>query len=151
MGTITSANAVFMIQILPVYTVPVQLQGWAADDAFDTDAIEAAEALIGIDGVASYGWLPSLKKMKLTLQADSASNGIFEAVYTAQNAVREVFLMQGTIMLTSTGEVYNLVSGAMTSYSPMPAAKKVLQPRQYGITWQDITPSPISAALGVLS
>ena len=57
-NTITSADCTFLITIAGLFTSPVQLQGFAADRAFETAAVDVAELVMGVDGNLSAGWVP---------------------------------------------------------------------------------------------
>lgn len=143
MATLTAANSVFLLTVIGLFDVPQQLQGFAADDMFDSDAVETVETLMGVDGTLSAGWVAVAKKQTVTLQADSASNLIFDAWWTAQEAAREIFTAGAIIRLPAVNTSYALITGYLTSYRPMPPAKKLLQPRQYGLTWNSVLPAPI--------
>lgn len=143
MATLTAANSVYMLTIIGLFDVPQQLQGFAADDMWDTDAVESAELLLGVDGVLSAGWVPTMKKQTISIQADSASNLLFDGWATAQESARELYVAGATIRLPGVATSYALVRGFLTSYRPMPPVKKILQPRQYGVTWNLILPAPI--------
>jgi hypothetical protein len=143
MATLTAANSVFLLTIIGLFNVPQQLQGFATDDMWDTDAVESAELLMGVDGVLSAGWIPTAKKQTITLQADSASNLLFDGWATAQESARELYVAGGVIRLPGVNTSYALLRGFLTSYRPLPPVKKILQPRQYGITWNSILPAPI--------
>ena len=73
MADITSANAIYTLIIPDVFPAPQQLQGFATDDAFDTDASDVVEARIGVDGIASYGFTPFLVTQTIHFQSDSPS------------------------------------------------------------------------------
>jgi hypothetical protein len=143
MATLTAANSVYMLTIIGLFNVPQQLQGFAADEMFDTEAIENVELLMGVDGVLSAGWIPTMKKQTVTLQADSPSNALFDAWATAEESAREKYIAGGIIRLPALSTSYAMVRGFLSSYRPVPPAKKILQPRQYGITWGSILPAPI--------
>lgn len=143
MATLTAANSVYMLSVIGLFNIPQQLQGFSADDMWDTDAVESAETLMGVDGVLSAGWVPTIKKQTITLQADSASNLMFDAWATAQESARELYVAAGIVRLPGINTSYALVRGFLTSYRPMPPLKKILQPRQYGVTWNSILPAPI--------
>jgi len=142
-GTITAANAVFTLSVSGVFNVAQQLQQFAADDVFDTEAIEPAEVMMGVDGHLSAGFVFVATKQSITLQADSPSNLIFEAWQQAQKTARDIFFAQGGVILNSVGRAYTMNRGVLTSYPSLPDAKKVLQPRKYGITWESISPAAI--------
>jgi hypothetical protein len=138
MATITSANSVLTLSVSGVYDSPVNIQGYAVDDAFESEAVQQSEVLMGVDGVLSGGkvWVPY--KMTVHLQADSPSIEIFDAWRAAQDAQVDVFVANANIVLPSTGMSYSLVNGYLTTATPFPAVKKTLQPVVYEITWQTI-------------
>lgn len=141
-GTITSNNAAFTLAIAGLFAVPQQLQGFAADDIFDTEGVEPAETSMGVDGKLSAGLVFAPVKQSVALQADSDSNTLFEAWYAAQKAAGDVYYAQGSVYLPATGRAYVMTRGVLTAYSPMPDAKKTLQPRKYGLTWESVTGAP---------
>ena len=141
MATITSANSVLTLSIGNVFGSALNIQGYSVDDAFESEAVQQSETLMGVDGVLSGGkvWIPY--KMTIHLQADSPSIEIFDGWRAAQDAAVDVFTANGTITLPSTGMVYNLTNGYLTMATPFPAVKKTLQPVTYEITWQTIVGS----------
>lgn len=141
--TITAANAILLLSIEGVYATPRQLQGFAADDVFDTDALTTAETLMGVDGLLSGGWVPNPIVQNITLQADSDSVTIFENWYAMQQADRETHIANGSITLIAVNRKYNLRRGFLTNWMVTPPAKRVLQPRRATITWQSITAAPV--------
>ncbi len=143
MNTITSASAILALSVDGVFPTPVQLQGFAVDDIYDTDAIDPAEVLMGVDGIMSAGFVFVPVKQNYNLQADSPSNFLFEQWYLQQQSVAEVFFANGIITLQSVGRVYVMSKGVLSGYKPAPDAKKVLQPRKYAITWNSVNPAPV--------
>lgn len=139
--TITSANSVFTIVIAGLFPVPVQLQGYASDKAFTTEALDLAEVQMGVDGRMTAGFVPNPTKQTITLQADSPSKDIFTALIQATKTAREVFYISGTIALPSTGESFTLTRGILTNAKQIPDAQKVLQPVDYVITWESVNRS----------
>jgi hypothetical protein len=143
MASITAANAIFILLIPGVFPVPVQLQGFSADDIFDFDVNITVETLMGVDGKLSGGFVNVAKKQSITLQADSASNNIFDLWQQAQYTALNTIIAQGTVWLTSIGTKWALINGFLTDYPPVPGAGKILKPRKYGLTWESITPAPV--------
>jgi hypothetical protein len=147
MSTITSANSVLAIAVSGIFSSPVQIQGYAVDDAFESEAVDQAEVQMGVDGYMSAGkvWVPY--KMTIMLLANSPSiQNVFEPWRQLQDSNVDVFRADGSISLPSIGMVYTLNNGYLTQAVPFPAAKKVLQPVKYEITWQNIISNPIGAA-----
>ena len=86
MATITSANSVLTLAVNGLFPVPQVIQGYAVDDAFEGEAVQQAEILMGVDGVLSAGKVFVPYKMTIHLQADSPSVFLFDTLRNAQNA-----------------------------------------------------------------
>lgn len=139
--TITSANSIFTLTIPGLFQAPVQLMGYSTDRAFATDAVQMAEAQMGVDGRLSAGYTPSPIVQTVTLQADSPSRDIFSTLITAMDTAREVYWLNGTISLPATGESYSMIRGVLVNAKAIPDAQRVLAPIDYMITWESVTRS----------
>ena len=144
MSTITSANSSVAIIVPGVYSAPQSIQGYATDDAFTAEAVEKVEAMMGIDGKLSAGYIFNPYKMTITLQADSASLALFTNWQLAQDAVREVIAASATIIIPSIGFKYAMSNGYLTRFQAMPEAKKTLGPPKFEITWEKIIGAKVS-------
>lgn len=143
MGSITGANAIFTLGIPGVFSTPQPLQGYAPDEAFLTQAIKRAEVAMGVDGLLSGGFVNVAIPQSITLQADSPSNDIFDQWDGAQQSDGETITAIGIIILPSISRKWSLSKGFLTTFSPMPAVKKLLQPRTYEITWEALSIAPL--------
>lgn len=143
MATLTTANSVFALAIPGLYPVAQILQGYSTDDAFSADDIQPSEVMMGVDGRLSGGFVPQPRPQTIMLQADSPSCQIFDDWQAAQESARELYIASAIISLQGTSQKYSLNRGILFSYSPMPAAKKVLQPRKFIITFESVSLSPI--------
>lgn len=141
--TLTAANSILMIGITNLYVTPQQIQGYSTESAFDIDAVEGAETMMGVDGKLSGGFVPTPKKMTITLQADSASNDIFDNWAQAQEVARELYFAFGSITIPGLRKKWTLTKGILSSYKPLAGVAKVLQPRPYAITWEATSPAPL--------
>jgi|SRR5882672_4531500 len=139
--SITAANATFLLSITGLFPTPQQLQGFATDDVFDTQPLKSTEVLMGVDGLLSGGFVFVAVEQAITLQADSPSGDVFDQWFNAQQAAKDVFVAQGVIILTTLNRKYALTKGFLTTYMPIPDAKKLMQPRKFGITWERVTPA----------
>lgn len=140
MANITSSNAVFLIAV-PDLAIVHQVQGYAADAAFDIGEQDVAQNLLGVDGKKSSGWIPQLYTQAVHLQADSDSISIFDTIYQFQNTNKTVYSITGTVTYTATGKSYALRNGTLTSYKPLADAKTVLQPQDFSIVWEAVQPT----------
>lgn len=142
-STITSANSVFTISVPGLFPAPVQLQGYSADRAWNTDGVDLAEVQMGVDGRMTAGFTPNPVPQTVSLQADSPSKEIFNAIARAMKSAREVYYITGSILLPSTGEAFTCIRGVLKNFKPIPDAGKVLQPMDFQIIWEDIKPTLI--------
>lgn len=136
--TITSANSILTMVVPGLFPVPVSIQGYSTDDAFMLDALDLAETVMGVDGKMSAGYVPKEVKLTITLQADSDSKEFFAILTQAVKTAREIFYMSATLSLPSTGESFTFTRGILTSVDQAPAAKKMLQPQKFVITWESV-------------
>lgn len=143
MGAVTAADAVLTISIPILFPTPVQIQGFASDDAFDLPQLKSAEVMMGVDGILSAGFVFVPIPQSVSLQADSASNAIFDTWWAQMQASKATYQASGQIVLPSIGMKASLRQGTLTGYKPISAVKKLLQPRQHEITWASFAPSPI--------
>lgn len=143
--TITSANSQYILAIPLLFPAPQQLQGYAADAAFDTAEVDEAEVVMGVDGRMSAGFVPFITPQVIHLQADSPSIALFESWLAAEKAIMEKYYASGIIVLPSVQRKYVCTNGVLRAVSQVPSAKKVLQPRDFTINWEDISPVPFTS------
>lgn len=137
-STITSANSVVSITVPGLYSSPVQLQGYSADKAWSTDALEIVETQKGVDGRMTAGWIFNTVKQTFSLQADSPSIAIFQSIWAAMAAARDVYYLSGTIDIPGTGESFICNKGVLKSVKTIPDANKVLAPMEFTIEWSSV-------------
>lgn len=137
-GNITSANSILALAVDGLFPVPQQLQGFSADDMYSVDAVDVTESMMGVDGKKSAGYIPQIKVMNVTLQADSDSNTFFEAIYAAQEAASTIYILSGIATQSAVSRLYTFTNGTIKNYTPLADAKKVLQPRKFTIEWESI-------------
>jgi hypothetical protein len=141
MASITSANAQILLSIPSLFPIPQALQGFAAEDVFDVDPIEPVEAIMGVDGILSAGFVFVPVSQNFALQADSPSIILFDTWWTAMQIAKDVYFATATILLPGLGKKWAMNTGVLRSYKPMPDAKKVLQPQRFRIEWQSALPA----------
>ena len=139
--TITSANSVFTLIAPPIFTYPIQLQGYSTDKAVVTDAIELAEIQMGVDGRMTAGYVPMPTKQTISLQGDSPSKAFFQAIVQAMKTAQDIFYLSGDLALPSTGETFTLTQGVITNMKQISDLMKVLSPVDIQITWASVNPS----------
>lgn len=139
--SITSANSVFTITVAGLFPVPVQLQAYGADRAWETGSQELTESRMSIDGKKAAGYVFNQVEQTITLQANSPSRALFTAIINAMKAAREIYLISGTITLPATGESFICTGGTLKNSRMLPNAGKVLEQMDYVIEWENIAPT----------
>lgn len=140
--SLTAANSIITISQATIFPVPQTLQGFAADDVTDIESAKILEHLMGVDGFLSFGFVWVERMQEITLQANSASNSVFDTINAQQEAVQDVYPLSGTIILPAIGVKLNLINGGLETYKPMPQAQKLLRPRKYRLVWNRVTIAP---------
>ncbi len=140
-STITSANSVIYLAVSGLFPIPVQLQGYSTDKAWDTGSIVTTETQIGVDGRKTAGLVFNAVKQTFSFQADSPSVQIFEAIYAAQRAARDVYYLSAIIDLPATGQSYVCNKGTLEDYNAVASAGKVLTAREFSINWGSVVPA----------
>ncbi len=143
MADITSANAIFLIT-LDIFPAPQQLQGFAADDIFDTEPLESVETSMGVDGNLSAGFVFVPVRQSIHLQADSPSGFFFDQWWAANQIGRQSLAASAVVILNSLGTKWVLTNGFLRQYKPIPDARRILQPRVFGITWESVSPALVT-------
>jgi hypothetical protein len=146
-ATITSANCKLTFAVrgpAGIVVGPFTVEGYASDDAFAVETVESAIALMGVDGKMSAGWVPRITKQTITLQADSASRPLFEAWDGAQNVLRDVLFAEGALAYPGLLIGFALNKGVLTRLTPLPPARRVVEPVTFEISWGSIQSAPIS-------
>ena len=142
--SLTAANSVITLTAPSLGLGPVQLQGFAADDVTDMEPAKVLEHLMGVDGVLSFGFVWMERMQEITLQANSASNSFFDQINAQQEAVQDVYSLNGTVILPAIGLSFIMTNGGMETYKPMPQVQKIIRPRKYRIVWNKVVAAPVT-------
>jgi hypothetical protein len=141
--TITAANSVLLLSVAGLFDVPQRIQGFSADNITNTDNLNNAETLMGVDGRLSAGWVPVSIPQTITLQADSPSNDFFDALLQAEETAREKYVLTGSLVLPAIKKKYAMSRGFLTGIVKFPSVGRTLAPRAFTITWERVAPANV--------
>jgi hypothetical protein len=141
--TITSADATFVISSADIALAATVLEGYAADAAFAMENVDIAETVMGVDGKLSAGWIPRPYPQTITLQPDSPSRPIFDALVGTSDAGRTIYRLNGVITLPGNQYSHSFSRGVLVNYTPMPTGQKILQPMTFQIVWESVKTIPL--------
>lgn len=138
---ISAANIGLSLAVASLFPTPQPIQGFAADNVHDFDEMENVETLMGVDGFLSGGWVWKAQRMRITLQADSVSNPFFDQWNQQMQGTGQVYVANGVLRIPSIALKIIMTTGYLTQWK-LPGAKKLVEPRNYGITWNLCQPVP---------
>lgn len=144
--SLTAANSTITLSQATLFPTPITLQQYAADDVTDIEPARILEHQMGVDGVLSFGFVWAERMQEITLKADSPSIAFFDTISTQQEAVQDVYPLNGTILLPAIGKLFTLINGGLETYKPMPGVKKLLQPQRFRIVWNRCIAVPVPGA-----
>jgi hypothetical protein len=138
-NTITSADAIITLSVVDLYPAGVQLQGFAADNIYGTDALNLAETVRGADGKLSAGFIYGNINQTFYIMPDSGSRDVFDTWATTSRASVAVFRCNATVILPALKRQYKCVNGVLKQWKALPDAGRILQASQAIIEWESIT------------
>lgn len=140
--SISAANASIYLTVANLFPVSTRIQGFAADDVFDTSDVEPNEVLMGVDGRLSGGRVNYPVKWVIHLMADSPSIPFFDQWNQSEAAIQDTYNASGVILLNTIQTQWVMTNGFLTRFKPLPDAKKLLLARAFEITWESVVPLP---------
>lgn len=141
--TLTSFNSVLTLTVSELDIGPVQIQGFATDDAFDTPEVKPVEVMVGVDGQKSSGFVAYLVPFTFILQATSTSIDVMDAIQEGIQALGDDVDIEMTLESPALGKLWTGQQGSLTSYKPTPQGKKLLGPQKYELTFQKMISSVV--------
>lgn len=141
-GSVTSANATFTLTVAGLFTSPQRIQQFGVDDAFDSEQVESAEIMKGVDNFIVAGWKPTMPKLNVTLMANSPSGPIFDQWFQTQQQQQAILMAQGVITLPGIRQQYALLNAFLFGFTHLPPAKTTLKERKFVLIMDDISASP---------
>ena len=113
--TITSANAILIATIIPDQPViapwlSIQIQDFAVDDAWSSEAITYGNAEKGVDGaVGAYRQL-SMAPFAFSLMANSKSIPFIEAYRMEMDRSQEIIAVNFTLEIPSLKQAHSIIN-----------------------------------------
>ena len=134
---ITSANSktVLSCALIPA---GLQFQGYAADNAWTTEVVNAIEARMGADGKASFGYTPVMQNITFHFSPDSDTIERLGYINQVQNTTKTPIICQLVIELPALGKTIFLKNGCMVGSTYFPSAAKVLEPQDVTFNFESV-------------
>ena len=138
-GDITSANATLVLIVDALFPVGVELQQFATDQSYSQDELTIAEDRMGVDGNLVAGWIPSIKPVTVMLEATSPSYEALAMLFRACEMKRGLYQCSLVATVPSIRKIFTWSRGILKSGTPVPSAKKDLDPTTWKFDFADLT------------
>lgn len=123
---ITSANATAVLTVETLFPAGIQLQQFGTDQAISQATFDLTETRMGVDGKMVAGYIPGIKEMTVTLEANSPSFDSLCQIYEAYTTNKTIYECTLVCTVPSIGKVFTWRRGVMKTPAPFPALEQVL-------------------------
>ncbi|MFP1728027.1 phage tail fiber protein [Lonsdalea quercina] len=138
---ITSANSNLHIVVPSFYPGGFDVDDYAAEDMFDTGALQNAEDMMSADGKYHAGYIFNPTELTITLMATSNAASLIADWYAAERTAVGKFACNAVLTIPALNVKYNFVNGILYTWTPTPPGKRVLQPRPAVFHFESCTQS----------
>ena len=139
---ITSANASLVLIVSTIIPAGVQLQHFSTDQAFSQNEITVVEDRMGVDGHLAAGWIPAIKTVQISLEANSPSLPFMDMLQRAMENNRTIYEVTLVATIPSIRKIYTWTKGVLKSGTTVSNAKKVLDATTWTFDFPNLTILP---------
>lgn len=134
---ITSANASLVLVVEEIIPSGVQLQHFSTDQSFSPSEVTVVEDRMGVDGHLAAGWIPAVKTVQISLEANSPSLPMMDMLARAMESNRKIYDCTLVATIPALRKTYTWSHGVLKSGTLASAGKKVLDPTQWTFDFAD--------------
>lgn len=139
---ITSANASLVLIVDTIIPAGVKLEHFSTDSAFELSEVTVTEDRMGVDGNLAAGWIPSIKTVKVNLEAGSPSMWFMDMLARAMESNRTIYKCTLIATIPSIRKIYTWTGGVLKTGTMVNNAKKVLDPTSWTFDFADLAILP---------
>lgn len=139
---ITSANASLVLIVDTIIPAGVQLQHFSTDSMFELSEVTVTEDRMGVDGNLAAGWIPSIKTVKVDLEAGSPSMWFMDMLARAMESNRTIYKCTLIATIPSIRKIYTWTGGVLKTGTMVNNTKKVLDPTSWTFDFADLAILP---------
>lgn len=135
---ITSANSTAVVKVDELFPAGFPLKHYATDQSITSDEETLAEVRTGVDGKQAGGFTPGPTVVHIALEACSESIPYIDRLIKATKSNRKIYGINMVVSLPSIGKTYTYSDGILITAKTMPDGKKVLDPQNFGISFESV-------------
>ncbi|EAM8301880.1 hypothetical protein FYP34_04155 [Salmonella enterica] len=140
---ITSANSKLRIVVPAYYPGGFDVDDYAADNMFETGALQNAEEQMSADGKYHAGFVFNPTEFTINLMPTSNAGSLVDDWLAAERTAIAKFQCNATLTVPALGAKWNFVNGVLYTWTPTPPGRRVLQPRPAVFHFETVTRSAI--------
>lgn len=140
---ITSANSKLRIVVPAYYPGGFDVDDYAADNMFETGALQNKEDMMSADGKYHAGFVFNPTEFTINLMATSNASSLIDDWIAAERTAISAFACNATLTVSALGAKWNFVNGVLYTWTPIPPGRRVLQPRPAVFHFETVTRSAI--------
>lgn len=140
---ITSANSKLRIVVPAYYPGGFDVDDYAADNMFETGALQNAEEQMSADGRYHAGFVFNPTEFTINLMPTSNAGSLVDDWLAAERTAIAKFQCNATLTVPALGAKWNFVNGVLYTWTPTPPGRRVLQPRPAVFHFESVTRSAI--------
>lgn len=140
---ITSANSKLRIVVPSYYPGGFDVDDYAADNMFETGALQNKEDMMSADGKYHAGFIFNPTEFTINLMATSNASSLLDDWIAAERTAISAFACNATLTVPALGAKWNFVNGVLYTWNPTPPGRRVLQPRPAVFHFETVTRSAI--------
>ncbi|EMR0738062.1 hypothetical protein RVX82_002402 [Citrobacter braakii] len=140
---ITSANSKLRIVVPAYYPGGFDVDDYAADNMFETGALQNAEEQMSADGKYHAGFIFNPTEFTINLMPTSNAGSLVDDWLAAERTAIAKFQCNATLTVPALGAKWNFVNGVLYTWTPTPPGRRVLQPRPAVFHFETVTRSAI--------
>ncbi|EBX8597650.1 hypothetical protein DTG61_23015 [Salmonella enterica subsp. enterica serovar Brunei] len=140
---ITSANSKLRIVVPAYYPGGFDVDDYAADNMFETGALQNAEDMMSADGKYHAGFVFNPTEFTINLMATSNAGSLIDDWVAAERTAIGKFICNAVLTVPALGAKWNFVNGIIFTWTQLPPGRRVLQPRPALFRFESVTRSAI--------
>ncbi|EAX3121256.1 hypothetical protein HU11_16840 [Salmonella enterica] len=140
---ITSANSKLRIVVPAYYPGGFDVDDYAADNMFETGALQNAEDMMSADGKYHAGFVFNPTEFTINLMATSNAGSLIDDWVAAERTAIGKFTCNAVLTVPALGAKWNFVNGIIFTWTQLPPGRRVLQPRPALFRFESVTRSAI--------
>ncbi|EAM2896657.1 hypothetical protein S068_003654 [Salmonella enterica subsp. enterica] len=140
---ITSANSKLRIVVPAYYPGGFDVDDYAANNMFETGALQNAEDMMSADGKYHAGFVFNPTEFTINLMATSNAGSLIDDWVSAERTAIGKFTCNAVLTVPALGAKWNFVNGIIFTWTQLPPGRRVLQPRPALFRFESVTRSAI--------